>query len=140
MSKHSLQKAASERSGVTFEESTEATSMKPSLYERIGVEGIRELSTRFYDKVFEDKEAFWFLNIFSSSTRSEAITNQYLFFVQTLEGLLCTRTKRVNTRASLADTLITILVRVQRIDGCSTWYKPYKSTLSWPRTWKQNKS
>eukprot|EP00977_Amphora_coffeiformis_P016522 scaffold5138_cov170-Amphora_coffeaeformis.AAC.3 len=86
MSKQSLQKTASERSGVTFEESTEATSMKPSLYERIGVEGIRELSTRFYDKVFDDKEALWFLNIFSSSTRSEAIENQYLFFVQTFGG------------------------------------------------------
>ena len=86
MSKQSLQKAASERSGVSFEESTEATSMQPSLYERIGVEGIRELSTCFYDKVFQDKEAAWFLNIFSSSTRSEAIENQYLFFVQTFGG------------------------------------------------------
>ena len=60
--------------------------MKPSLYERIGAEGIRELSTRFYDKVFQDEEARWFLNIFSSSTRSEAIENQYLFFVQTFGG------------------------------------------------------
>ena len=86
MSKQALQKAACERSGVSFEESTKATSMTPSLYERIGEEGMRELSTRFYDKVFQDTEATWFLNIFSSSTRSEAIENQYLFFVQTFGG------------------------------------------------------
>ena len=86
MSKQSLQRAALERSGVSYEESTEAIAMKPSLYERIGEAGIRDLSTRFYDKVFHDEEALWFVNIFSSSTRSEAIENQYLFFVQTFGG------------------------------------------------------
>jgi truncated hemoglobin YjbI len=39
----------------------------------------------FYDLVFDDTEQ-WFLNIFSSSTRREAIDNQYRFFVQTFGG------------------------------------------------------
>lgn len=88
MSKQALQKAAHESSGVSFEESTEALSLQPSLYERIGQAGFRELSTRFYDKVFDsnDSDVAWFLNIFSSSTRAEAIENQYLFFVQTFGG------------------------------------------------------
>lgn len=47
---------------------------------------MRRLSENFYDKVFADKETKWFLNIFSSSTRSEAVENQYLFFVQTFGG------------------------------------------------------
>ena len=37
--------------------------------------------------MFSDNEdAPWFVNIFSSSTRKEAIENQYLFFVQTFGG------------------------------------------------------
>lgn len=86
MSKQALQKAALERSGISYDESTEATLMQPSLYERLGQDGMKELSTRFYDKVFQDKKALWFVNIFSSSTRDEAIENQYLFFVQTFGG------------------------------------------------------
>ena len=86
MSKQALQKTASERSGVSHDESTQAEFMQPSIYERIGEAGLQELSTRFYDKVFADKDAAWFLNIFSSSTRAEAIENQYLFFVQTFGG------------------------------------------------------
>jgi truncated hemoglobin YjbI len=86
MSKQALQQAAFSASGISFEESLAATSMEPSLFERIGEEGIRELSTRFYDKVFADKDNPWFLNIFSSSTRAEAIENQFLFFVQTFGG------------------------------------------------------
>lgn len=94
MSKQVLQKAALDRSNVSFDESAEATSMQPSLYERMGESGFRELSTRFYDKVFEDKEARWFLNIFSSSTRSEAIENQYRFLVQTFGGPALYREKK----------------------------------------------
>lgn len=36
--------------------------------------------------MFNDQEASWFLNIFSSSTKSEAVENQYRFFVQTFGG------------------------------------------------------
>lgn len=86
MSKQALQKAALEGSGVSYQESTKALSLQPSIYERLGDEGLRALSTAFYDKVFQDDEAAWFINIFSSSTRVEAIENQYLFLVQTLGG------------------------------------------------------
>jgi hemoglobin len=87
MSKFELQRLASERSGVTYEESLVATEqLSPTIYERLGEKGIRRLSESFYDRVFADKETAWFLNIFSSSTRAEAVENQYLFFVQTFGG------------------------------------------------------
>jgi len=44
-----------------------------------------KLSQLFYDRVFDDTEQ-WFLNIFSSSTKQEAVENQYRFFVQTFGG------------------------------------------------------
>jgi truncated hemoglobin YjbI len=86
MSKLDLQQAAHERSGVSYEESLLAVALSPSLYERLGAQGIRELSEAFYDRVFNDQETRWFLNIFSSSTRDEAIENQYYFLVQTFGG------------------------------------------------------
>lgn len=87
MSKLDLQKAAFERSGVSYEESTIATDqLQPSVYERLGEDGLRHLSSLFYGRVFADEETKWFINIFSSSTRAEAIENQYLFFVQTFGG------------------------------------------------------
>lgn len=75
MSKQELQQAAWKGSGVTHQESLEATEMVPSLYDRIGHDGFVELTERFYDKVFEDPEP-WFTNIFSSSTKHEAVENQ----------------------------------------------------------------
>jgi truncated hemoglobin YjbI len=89
MSKHLLQKLASQASGVTYEASLEASQLQPSLYDRVGgSEGLLLLSTIFYDRVFADKrdESRWFLNIFSSSTKSEAIDNQHRFLVQTFGG------------------------------------------------------
>lgn len=76
MSKYDLQERTFASSGVTFHESEEALQLEPSLYERIGIKGFEELSTLFYDRVFEDKESPWFLNIFASSSKSEAIENQ----------------------------------------------------------------
>jgi truncated hemoglobin YjbI len=87
MSKYELQRETKERSGVSYEESLEAINLVPSVYERIGrEEGCERLSQIFYDKVFADKDASWFLNIFSSSTKAEAVDNQYRFFVQTFGG------------------------------------------------------
>jgi truncated hemoglobin YjbI len=87
MSKQELQAAACSRSGVCHQDSLKAAALQPSIYERIGREdGFRLLSSLFYDQVFADKESAWFLNIFSSSTKAEAIENQYLFFVQTFGG------------------------------------------------------
>ena len=76
MSKFELQRQAFEASGVSVEESQQAVELQPSLYERIGEEGMKHLSTTFYDRVFDDKDEVWFLNIFSSSTKREAIENQ----------------------------------------------------------------
>lgn len=87
MSKQELQDLAKMNSGVSHEESLIATQMKPSIYEKIGKEdGFLKLSELFYEKVFDDNDAAWFLNIFSSSTKKEAVENQYLFFVQTFGG------------------------------------------------------
>lgn len=86
MSKQELQQAALDKGGVSYEESLSYQQLHPNLYERIGDEGFRKLSTSFYERVFLDEESAWFLNIFSSSTKHEAIENQYLFFVQTFGG------------------------------------------------------
>eukprot|EP00547_Thalassionema_nitzschioides_P017880 CAMPEP_0194241830 /NCGR_PEP_ID=MMETSP0158-20130606/7569_1 /TAXON_ID=33649 /ORGANISM="Thalassionema nitzschioides, Strain L26-B" /LENGTH=176 /DNA_ID=CAMNT_0038976803 /DNA_START=67 /DNA_END=594 /DNA_ORIENTATION=- len=86
MSKQGLQHSAKVASGVSYEESLVVTQLKPSIYERIEDDGLIQLSRLFYDRVFNDKEASWFLNIFSSSTKQEAVENQYRFFVQTFGG------------------------------------------------------
>jgi truncated hemoglobin YjbI len=88
MSKQELQDRALKAGGVSYEESLKATNeMAPSMYERMGKEqGCEELSRLFYNRVFDDTEARWFLHIFSSSTKKEAIDNQYRFFVQTFGG------------------------------------------------------
>lgn len=88
MSKHELHHAAFKSSGVTHDQSLEAAKISPSLYQRLGEEGFKSLSTLFYDRVFNDEEAQWFLNIFSSSTKSEAVENQYRFFVQVRRKML----------------------------------------------------
>jgi len=73
-------------SGVSYQESQIATQLNPSIYERIGKEdGFMKLSQLFYDRVFDDEQA-WFLNIFSSSTKQEAVENQYRFFCQSFGG------------------------------------------------------
>lgn len=89
MSKFELQKRAYQAGGVSHEESLEATDgrMVPSMFERMGrVDGCEELSRLFYERVFDDTDTVWFLNIFSSSTKQEAIENQYRFFAQTFGG------------------------------------------------------
>mmetsp|Transcript_26257 Transcript_26257/g.30501 ORF Transcript_26257/g.30501 Transcript_26257/m.30501 type:complete len:175 (-) Transcript_26257:403-927(-) len=95
MSKQSLQRTAKLNSGVCYEESIKATQLEPSMYDRIGKEeGFRKLSELFYDRVFNDHDAQWFLNIFSSSTKQEAIDNQYRFFVQTFGGPMLYKEKK----------------------------------------------
>ena len=72
MSKLELQSKAKLRSGVSFEESLEATLLVPSLYERIGEDGLYQLSLLFYDRVFADQENVWFLNILARSGLEKA--------------------------------------------------------------------
>lgn len=86
MSKQELRQAAFENGGVSYEESLEAEKLQPTIYERIGEDGFIELSNKFYERVFEDKKEQWFLNIFASSTKQEAIENQYRFLVQIFGG------------------------------------------------------
>lgn len=89
MSKHDLRAAAAKLSGVTYEESllASSTELNPSMLERIGgPSGFHTLSTLFYNRVFADASHPWFLGIFASSTKDEAIDNQYRFLVQTFGG------------------------------------------------------
>ena len=87
MSKQELQHRAYKASGVSYEESLKVTQLVPCLYERLGSEkGCEKLSQLFYDAVFEDTDNGWFLNIFVSSTKREAVENQYRFFVQIFGG------------------------------------------------------
>jgi truncated hemoglobin YjbI len=86
MSKFELQSKTFEKSGVSVADAEEASQLEPSLYSRIGEDGFIELSTLFYNRVFEDHDAPWFLNIFATSSKAEAIENQYRFFVQTFGG------------------------------------------------------
>jgi truncated hemoglobin YjbI len=87
MSKQELQGRAYQACGVTYDQSLQAIQLNPSIYERIGqIDGFKDLSRLFYNRVFDDKDTVWFLNIFSSSTKQEAIDNQYRFFVQTFGG------------------------------------------------------
>ena len=88
MSKYDLRSRAHALSGVSYERSLlVTTSLSPSILDRIGgVDGVRRLSAHFYDRVFADGDEPWFLGIFASSTKSEAIDNQYRFLVQAFGG------------------------------------------------------
>lgn len=86
MSKHELQDETKRTSGISVIESEKPAALSPSIYDRIGEEGFLDLSTLFYDRVFADCDNQWFLGIFSSSTKQEAIDNQYRFLVQTFGG------------------------------------------------------
>ncbi len=88
MSKYELRDKTASLSGVTYEQSLLATTaLTPPLLTRIGgPDGFLTLATSFYDKVFADKENPWFLGIFASSTKSEAVDNQYRFLVQSFGG------------------------------------------------------
>ncbi|KAL7455261.1 hypothetical protein ACHAWC_007470 [Mediolabrus comicus] len=87
MSKYELRSQTASLSGVTYEESQKWTALSPPLLTRInGPNGFQILSTLFYDRVFEDEENPWFLGIFASSTKSEAIDNQFRFLVETFGG------------------------------------------------------
>ena len=92
MSKQALHLQAERGSGITYAQSNTALQLRPSMYERLGKEdGVRRLSEIFYERVFAlsdngKTDLQWFLNIFSSSTKEEAIDNQYRFLVQTFGG------------------------------------------------------
>lgn len=79
----SLQQKASEMSGVRLEEAFKIDEV--NLFERLGMDGFVQLSTNFYNRVYSEEEK-WFRDIFASSTKEEAIRNQFEFFVQRMGG------------------------------------------------------
>jgi len=90
MSKFELRRATEQLCGVSHDEAHYLLVTKQGqgkFLDRIGSEqGCRQLSQLFYDRVFADKLNPWFLQIFASSTKSEAVDNQYRFLVQLLGG------------------------------------------------------
>ena len=88
MSKYELRARAHSLSGVSYDQSLlVTTALSPSILERIGgIDGVKQLSTNFYNRVFADTNEPWFLGIFASSTKAEAIDNQYRFLVQSFNG------------------------------------------------------
>lgn len=84
MSKLVLQKRVYQTSGVSHEDAQRVFELEESVFDRLGFNGLRRLSELFYDAVYREEP--WFLNIFSSSTRQEAIENFFCFLVQTFGG------------------------------------------------------
>ena len=114
MSKQELQAKTFEACGVSFDQSTRAAKLSPTLYQRIGEAGFQELSSTFYDLVFADKDAAWFLNIFSSSTKTEAIENQVrqarrLFFRSRRPEFCRQFAQKLTTEARPSDMTPTLL-------------------------------
>ncbi|XP_077233427.1 hemoglobin 3 [Tasmannia lanceolata] len=79
----SLQEKASEWSGVP---SNDAFAIDTTnLYQSLGLQTFINLSTNFYNRVYDDQEE-WFRSIFANSVKEDAIQNQYEFFVQRMGG------------------------------------------------------
>ncbi|URE15655.1 Bacterial-like globin [Musa troglodytarum] len=80
----SLQQKASEWSGVAASDAFAIDDT--NLYQTLGgIQPFIDLSTNFYNRVYEDEEE-WFRSIFANSKKEEAIQNQYEFFVQRMGG------------------------------------------------------
>ncbi|KAL6296424.1 hypothetical protein ACE6H2_004566 [Prunus campanulata] len=79
----SLQAKAAQWSGV---DSADAFAIDESnLFEKLGLQAFINLSTNFYNRVYNDEQE-WFRSIFASSKKEDAIQNQYEFFVQRMGG------------------------------------------------------
>lgn len=79
-----LQSSASARSGVPPERAF-AIDKSPNIYDMLGHDFFVGLSTNFYNRVYNDEEA-WFRNIFAGSKIEDAIDNQFRFFIQRFGG------------------------------------------------------
>ncbi|KAL5074182.1 hypothetical protein RYX36_013166 [Vicia faba] len=79
----SLQEKASEWSGV---ETGHAFAIDDTnLFQKLGIQTFINLSTNFYNRVYDDEEE-WFRSIFAKSDKEKAIQNQYEFLVQRMGG------------------------------------------------------
>ncbi|KAK7309470.1 hypothetical protein RJT34_06223 [Clitoria ternatea] len=79
----SLQQKASDWSGVPTDDAFAIDDT--NLFQKIGLQSFVNLSTNFYNRVYDDEEE-WFRLIFTSSEKENAIQNQYEFFVQRMGG------------------------------------------------------
>ncbi|XP_057442855.1 two-on-two hemoglobin-3-like [Lotus japonicus] len=79
----SLQHKASEWSGVPSDEAFAIDDT--NLFLKLGLQTFINLSTNFYNRVYDDDEE-WFRSIFADSEKQNAIQNQYEFFVQRMGG------------------------------------------------------
>lgn len=78
-----LQQKASELSGVSTDDAFAIDD--ENLFEKLGLQTFINLSTDFYNRVYNDEEE-WFRSIFANSKKEDAIQNQYEFFVQRMGG------------------------------------------------------
>ncbi|KAF7830147.1 Two-on-two hemoglobin-3 [Senna tora] len=78
-----LQHKASEWSGVPTADAFAID--ETNLFDKLGLQAFVNLSTNFYNRVYDDEEE-WFRSIFASSVKEQAIQNQYEFFVQRMGG------------------------------------------------------
>ncbi|RDY05464.1 Two-on-two hemoglobin-3 [Mucuna pruriens] len=79
----SLQQKASEWSGVPTDDAFAIDDT--NLFQKLGLQAFINLSTNFYNRVYDDEEE-WFRSIFANSEKENAIQNQYEFFVQRMGG------------------------------------------------------
>ncbi|NP_001236161.1 Two-on-two hemoglobin-3-like [Glycine max] len=79
----SLQQKASEWSGVSIDDAFGIDDT--NLFRKLGLQTFINLSTNFYNRVYDDEEE-WFRSIFANSEKENAIQNQYEFFVQRMGG------------------------------------------------------
>ncbi|OIV96545.1 hypothetical protein TanjilG_24198 [Lupinus angustifolius] len=81
----SLQQKASEWSGVQTADAFAIDKDQTNLFQKLGLQAFINLSTNFYNRVYDDEEE-WFRSIFANSEKEKAIQNQYEFFVQRMGG------------------------------------------------------
>ncbi|XP_061336539.1 two-on-two hemoglobin-3 [Gastrolobium bilobum] len=79
----SLQQKASEWSGVPTDDAFAIDDT--NLFQKLSLQTFINLSTNFYNRVYDDEEE-WFRSIFANSEKESAIQNQYEFFVQRMGG------------------------------------------------------
>ncbi|CAN1162074.1 Two-on-two hemoglobin-3 [Linum perenne] len=79
-----LQQKASDWSGVDHADAFAID--ETNLFNKLGLQTFIDLSTNFYNRVYDDEEEEWFRSIFANSKKEEAIQNQYEFFVQRMGG------------------------------------------------------
>ncbi|KAK4274316.1 hypothetical protein QN277_017554 [Acacia crassicarpa] len=83
MNMQALQDKASEWSGVP---TSDAFAVDDSnLFHKLGLQSFVNLSTNFYNRVYDDEEE-WFRSIFANSKKEDAIQNQYEFLAQRMGG------------------------------------------------------